>query len=69
MNPKETAEYLIAKFNFIPINNGYSYNDLLEIRKQCALVCAYEIQGEYQIEHDPIKYLLWEKIIKEIKAI
>jgi hypothetical protein len=69
MKPKEAAEYLIAKFDFIPVNNGYSYTDNLEIRKQCALICAIEVQGEYEIEHDPAKYLLWENIIKEIEAL
>jgi hypothetical protein len=69
MKPKEAAEYLVRKFDFIPINNGYSYADNLEIRKQCALICAIEAQGEYEIEHDAPKYLLWENIIKEIEAL
>ena len=67
MNPKETAEYLIKKFSFIPINAGYSFEDNIAFRKECALITAYEVQGEYDLDHDPKHYLLWEKIIEEIK--
>jgi hypothetical protein len=66
MNPKETAEYLVNKYSFIPVNIGYSYNDLLGIRKECALVTAYEIQGQYEIEHDAPAYLFWENVIKQL---
>jgi hypothetical protein len=45
---------------------GYSYNDLLGIRKECALVTAYEIQGQYEIEHDAPAYLFWENVIKQL---
>ena len=47
MTPKEHAEYLLAKFNFITINNGYSNTDTLEIRKKCALILTDEIIAAY----------------------
>lgn len=66
MNPKETAEYLVNKFSFIPLNIGYSYSDMLGIRKECALITAIEVQGQYEIEHDAPKYLFYEQVIKHI---
>ena len=47
MTPKKHAEYFLAKFNFIPVNNGYSYTDTLEIRKRCALILIDEIIAAY----------------------
>jgi hypothetical protein len=47
MTPKQHAEYFLAKFNFIPVNNGYSYKDTLEIRKKCALILTDEIIAAY----------------------
>jgi len=69
MNPKETAQYLINKYSIIPVNIGFSFNENIELRKECALITAYEVQGEYEIEHDAPKFLFWEKVIKEIKAL
>lgn len=66
MNPQETAQYLIKKYEFIPINNWFGYEQMLEIRKVCALITATEIQSCYEIKHDPTHYLFWEKVIKQL---
>jgi hypothetical protein len=69
MNPKETAQYLVNKYSIIPINNGFTYNDMIELRKECALITAYEVHGQYQIEHDAPLFLFWENVIKQIKLL
>jgi len=69
MNPKETAQYLINKYSIIPINIGFSFNENIELRKECALITAYEIMAQYEIEHDAPLFIFWENVIKEIKLL
>jgi hypothetical protein len=55
MKPKEKAKNLLAKFDFIPVNNGYSYKDTLELRKQSALLLVNELIKE-NLRYDYIPF-------------
>ena len=55
MTPKDKAKNLYDKFEFIPINNGYSYNDIIQIRKECALILVSELIKE-NLRYDYIPF-------------
>lgn len=67
MNELETAIYLIklhAKHT-ISITKQLTFS----CAKECATITATEVQNQFEIEHDPGKFLFWEKVIKQIPVL
>ena len=65
MNQEETALYLVKKMS--QYTTSVTKNITFYNAKECALICAYEVMGQYEIEHDARLFLFWEGVIKIIK--
>lgn len=67
MNQEETAHNLIKQMS--QYTTSVTKKMTFDNAKECALICAYQVQGQYEIEHDPAHYLFWDKVIKHIRNI
>ena len=67
MNELETAIQLIKSHarHTISITKHLTFL----AAKECALITANEVHNQFEVEHDPGKYLFWESVIKQIPEL
>jgi hypothetical protein len=67
MNQEETAHYLIKQMSqhTISVTKKMTFDNA----KECALICAYEVRAQYELEHDSKLFLFWDQVIKDIRNI
>lgn len=62
MNNKQKAAELVLAYLAI-------LGHKIALSKECATRAAEEVLNLYDIDHDPIEYLGWQEVIKEIQNI
>ena len=61
MNELETAHYLIKKMS--KHTTSVTKQMTFINAKECALICASEVQAQYELEHDPKHWVFWNNVV------
>ena len=65
MNQEETAHNLIKQMS--QYTTSVTKKMTFDNAKECALICACEVRGQYELDHDPQLFLFWDKVVRIIR--
>jgi hypothetical protein len=67
MNQLETAHYLIKQMS--QHTTSVTKKMTFDNAKECALICAYEVQAQYELDHDAKLFLFWDEVVNILKSM
>ena len=67
MDKLETAIYLIKKMS--KHTTSVTKQITFYNAKECSLICAKEVQAQYELEHDTTHFIFWEGVISNINTL
>lgn len=67
MNQQETAHYLIKQMS--QYTTSVTKKMTFDNAKECALICAFEVRGQYELEHDARLFLFWDEVVRIIRSM